>query len=538
MINKFLKYFYTIKYLKFRQTFGRAFADFKYNAGLYNLPKTPDNLAARIEPYTEFIKHDPWNSAEDIKKNIFNFLNSKVEFGNEIDWCAGGQSHLWQYNLHYFDYIFLLEKIEIEKICVDWINRNKTGKGTGWRPYPLSLRIVNWIKADLKDSRIIESIYEQSAFLFRNLEFYHPGNHYLENAKALIFAGKYFNEVGEAKKWLQKGKRIFLNELEKQVLNDGVYFELTPMYHSIMMRGFLDVLNILNPHDPLYDKLKSKLVRMSDFLRSSTHPDGNITLFNDSAEEISPASQKLLNYFKSLIDHQPKLINKFEDSGYYIFQNDEIYLMIDGGSIGPDFLPAHSHADIFSFELSFQNKKIIVDTGIFKYEEGKERNYARSTLAHNTLSIDGISQVECWGSFRVARRYKPKNIEFDLSRNDFRFSGEFDGYSKLIGDNLLHNRIVTGNIKEKFIEIYDEVTGKGTHQIESYLHFHPDCKIQLSQNEIRINNNIRVIVFDGNIKLEDSWYSPRFGIKVKNQKLVIHQNSSLPLKIRYRIIFQ
>ena len=42
----------------------------------------------------------------------------------------------------------------------------------------------------------------------------------------------------------------------------------------------------------------------------------------------------------------------------------------------------------------------------------KCENYVRATAAHSTLSIDGMDQVECWGSFRVARRFAPHDIRF------------------------------------------------------------------------------------------------------------------------------
>ena len=51
------------------------------------------------------------------------------------------------YNLHYFDYINSSNaRTEISRSLIhDWIDNNPVGKGPGWEPYPISLRIVNWI---------------------------------------------------------------------------------------------------------------------------------------------------------------------------------------------------------------------------------------------------------------------------------------------------------------------------------------------------------------------------------------------------------
>jgi hypothetical protein len=65
----------------------------------------------------------------------------------------------------------------------------------------------------LNDELIYKSLYTQTTFLFRNLEYYHPATHYLENARALIFAGLYFNDNGEADRWLKKGLSIIRSEL-------------------------------------------------------------------------------------------------------------------------------------------------------------------------------------------------------------------------------------------------------------------------------------------------------------------------------------
>ena len=64
------------------------------------------------------------------------------------------------------------------------------------------------------------SLLTQARWLNQNLEWHLLGNHILANAKALIFAGLYF-EGKEADKLLKKGLKILLKELDEQILNDG-----------------------------------------------------------------------------------------------------------------------------------------------------------------------------------------------------------------------------------------------------------------------------------------------------------------------------
>ena len=49
-------------------------------------------------------------------------------------------------------------------------------------------------------------------------------------------------------------------------------------------------------------------------------------------------------------------------------------------------------------------------------------------------------RLNAGASFRVARRYKPYDVSFNELNDKVFFEGKFDGYSKLIGDNLIHHR--------------------------------------------------------------------------------------------------
>jgi uncharacterized heparinase superfamily protein len=535
-----LKYYHTLKYLKQVQIYGRICSKIKKPISVYNLPElklTPIGISNK----TPFLNHDTWNNKEKLLKNEFSFLNKSHQFGKSINWHNKSLPLLWMFNLHYFNYLHLLIKSEQELIIIDWIENNPIGSGPGWHPYPLSLRIVNWIKADIKNKTINESLYKQCAYLYRNLEFYHPANHYLENAKALIFAGLYFINQGEANKWLKKGLKIYLTETPKQVLNDGGYFERSTMYHATILEGYLDIINILPEQYKDYDYFEKTAGRMLNFLIAATHPDGNISLFNDSTQEIAPLTKELIGYAGNLnVDIEnsakQKYINEFKDSGYSVYSDENIYLIIKSGKIGPDNIPAHSHADIFSYELSYKGKKLITDSGVYEYAAGVMRNYCRSTKAHNTVTIDGMSQAEMWGSFRVARRFEPIDVRFNDLGDKVLFEGKFDGYSKLLGDNLIHQRSIKieNNLQE--ITIEDGITGSGKHLVESFIHLHPDIKINKVDDYLvlsRENAALKLLIINCNYSIEYGWYCPEFGKQIQNQVIRIFSNQ-LPGSIIYK----
>jgi uncharacterized heparinase superfamily protein len=457
-----------------------------------------------------------------------------------VNWKPTELPLLWQFNLHYFDYLYLLSREEQLEMASDWVRANRLGNTVAWHPYPTSLRVVNWCKLRLDTPELLRSIYQQASHLYRNIEFHQPGNHLLENAKALIFAGSYFAGQGKAYRWLRRGLRIFQRETPVQVLKDGGYFECSPMYHAIMLKGYLDIINILPQEHPDLPLLRESAKRMTDFLVSVTHPDGNIALFNDSTQEIALSTRSLAQYAQDLLRQPARKRFAFAETGYFVHENPAIYLIIDGGAIGPEFLPAHAHADIFSYELSVAGHPFVVDSGVFEYSAGAMRTYVRSTLAHNTVSIDGIDQAECWNSFRVARRFAPHNVSFARDETQSTFEGSFSGYARLIGDRIVHRRQITCNDPLREIRIQDTIEGRGTHVVKSLLHLHPDLSVENQGNKILLSvadTRCVIEVEEGSISVEEGWYCPEFGLKQKNKVLVLGGEHSLPTQISYRISY-
>lgn len=503
-------------------------------------PVVPLKLKGGLKHKTHFLRHDPWNSRSRILQGEFTFLNSAGKYENGIDWNSADMPMLWRFNLHYFSYLYLLEQGEKEAVCLDWIKNNPEGKSIGWHPYPLSLRIINWSKEALSHPDILQSLYRQTAFLYRNLETYHPGNHLLENARALIFGGLFFLGQGDSFLWLKRGLSIMERELSVQVLSDGGYFERSTMYHALMLENFLDLLNLFQEFYISIPGLEEKVCKMGDFLYSLTHPSGEISLFNDSTAEIAPDPREILCYLKELTGYTPNYKDTFPETGYFVHRGNGICLIVDGGILGPDYLPAHSHADIFSYELSLFNEKIITDSGVFEYQEGPMRKYVRSTRAHNTVTVDNLDQAECWGSFRLAKRFPPKDVRFSREGLRSSFQGRFEGYSSLIGDGITHERHIDTDEEKGVITVKDIIKGRGKHLAESFIHLNPLSGLIKEENIFIINTGgkrVKIIPESGRLSLEAGWYCDRFGRKQESRVIVLSQNGLLPASLSYRIEF-
>jgi uncharacterized heparinase superfamily protein len=526
MHSKGLLFFNTIRYLKPGQILNRIKRKFiTANVDLFTTPE----LSRPIKTFQPFSYHQQ----SILSKDRFKFLNVIADIKISEDWNSVNQDKLWLYNLHYFDDLNAVgasQRVDWHRGLIKrWINENHPGIGVGWEPYPSSLRIVNWIKwsllgDDLKQNWL-NSLAIQIRYLSQNLEYHILGNHLFSNAKALIFAGLYF-QGSEAEKWYETGIKIFNEEIQEQVLSDGGNFELSPMYHAIFLEDLLDIVNIhqaFNKQAP-YD-INNKIISMFGWLRAMSHPDGEVSFFNDSTIGIAPNLMELEKYAErleiSLIKKTERVVH-LQNSGYIQVQEGDLFALLDVARVGPDYIPGHAHADTLSFELSLFGERVMVNSGISCYGSGAERLGQRGTSAHNTVVINSENSSEVWDGFRVARRAKPFDLNINQLDELITISCSHDGYRRLNGSPV-HNR--EWIFDQNQLVVSDLISGNFK-EAEVRYHFHPDIGIELDTSGKRgvvfLNNNNKVhfVIQSGSMSIENSAYHPEFGLSIDNKCLV------------------
>ena len=116
---------------------------------------------------------------------------------------------------------------------------------------------------------------------------------------------------------------------------------------------------------------------MRRWLEIMLHPDGEISFFNDASMGISPAPELIMVMLSVLVFHlsiKDETIH-LEESGY-IGLTAKHDSFLDVAQVGPDYLPAHAHADTLSFEMSlFGNGEFLSTPG--RHATGKERSVDR-----------------------------------------------------------------------------------------------------------------------------------------------------------------
>jgi hypothetical protein len=465
----------------------------------------------------------------------FMFLNLEHDL-SDVGWDSPAVEKLWRYNQHYFDDLNAIgapARAAAHRLLVArWIAENAPGLGTGWEPFPVSLRIVNWIKwfaAGVQPEPLwVHSLALQARWLRQRLEWHLLGNHLFANAKALFFAGLYF-DGDEAREWLDRGLAILEQEIPEQILADGGQFERSPMYHALALEDVLDLLNVVSARadaasrahriEPLLRKCAAQMLH---WLRCMSHPDGRIAFFNDAADGIAPSNNELERYATALgitaATPPSEGVTPLMPSGYVRMSRGAAVALLDVAPIGPDYMPGHAHADTLSFELSVGRRRVVVNGGTSRYGLGAERLRERGTAAHSTVQIGSHDSSEVWGSFRVGRRARPTGV----SVAGWDVEGGHDGWRFLPGSPQ-HRRHWRLGTHELWVE--DTVTPAPVDAVARY-HLAPGLQLHSMDGGVwRVLEGdrelVRVQVQSGVAGPAPSQYAPRFGIVVPTQALAV-----------------
>jgi hypothetical protein len=493
----------------------------------------------------------------------FTLLNWTLDL-RRVDWNRRYVSHLWNYHLHYFDYSLWCARAFLERgdlhlmqrcqaLIEDWMTGARIGRSDGWEPYPLSLRVVNWIYAyalvadEYPDRAFLyrwrAGIYSQLDFLSRHVEHHLLANHLIKNAKALFVGGLFFADDPRGAEWLAAGTRLLWREFDEQVLGDGGHYERAPMYHTIALADFLECFALLRAYGwervaeltssdaaPVLTEesiagIEMKLRQMARFLSAMTYQDGTLALFNDSAnlEEAEPlpviaAAERICG---GDLRAYPRA---FPQTGYYLWNSSDggERIIVDAGPPGASYNSAHAHCDLLSYELWLDGRPLVVDSGVHGYSGDRFRQYVRSTRAHNTVSLDGREQSEMWGTFRLARRAELLGAESKGDEQTWDFRGAYGPY---YDPDLTHERHIRREKDGSWL-VEDCVLYGAARRAASYIHLHYNVRAERASPR-----SLAIACYSGPTKIMiepfgaesveiirgaespiQGWYFPSFGV--------------------------
>ncbi len=466
-----------------------------------------------------------------LRDGSLTLLNHSVLFGERIDWDHADAGPLWAFHLHQFDWARdpALAPAVRRAHLLDWIERHRTG--IGWRPGPISLRTLAWLKllltpgalelSDADDGRVRASLACQLDTLSHHLERRLLANHYLSNLLALTAGGLAFGGAA-GDRWLGFAPQL-VAELAEQFPGEGAHLERSPMYHALLLEGVLDVLHLAQaalgwaPAE-LEQALRDTAARGLAALAVYSHPDGEIALFGDSARGIASRPGDLARYAASL-GVQPRAPDRpgvLEAAGYVRLARGPWSLLLSVAGPLPAYQPGHAHCDALAFELCLGRDRVVTDTGVFEYVPGPRRTWSRSTRAHATLEVAGREQAEIWSGHRVGGRPR---VELAAVEPGIRVEATCAGWAT---PDTRHRRVLS--LGEDGLEVIDCLEGRARRAVLS-LPLAPGLDPVLAGSEARLplagGGSLRIeLPSAARWRTEVLEYYPEFGRSVERAVLI------------------
>lgn len=505
-INKSLlismRYLSTIFYLKPIQIFWRMFMFFRRKTlPFIKMRKTP---TAEV-PKLYFFQTNKIN-------NSYELFGDTIKF-SEIIWNNNDKPKLWNYHIQYFDFIDNCDKPTGLILICDWINSNPpSNKSDAWEPYPISSRVINWIKFLSKyqiepSQQLTGSLQLQKKWLFAQRELHLLANHFFKNIVALFYLSVFFND----KKLMRWSIKKLAWQLNKQFLNNGMHFEFSPTYHALIVQDLLDVYNLIKHlNSPNIKILKQDIVNIvgksMPWLKHLSL-GGKYLQIGDVNYQDCPTIEELeiyMNYLGLTTERRSVSSELFPT-----FKNRNISIMLTNAPFSPRYNAAHSHADKNGLLVWYNEKPLFIDTGNYDYENSSDRQYARSIAAHNCIKIDNLEQANLWSTFRVGNRGNV--LTSDISKDKIVSGFKFKNYR--------HNRIIQKTTKG-FI-IIDNINYRGRHRYKMYWHCAPKQKLSIKNGNIIFDNGVKMECPEGEVSVTATYCYPVMYSKQVNKTIII-----------------
>jgi hypothetical protein len=291
-------------------------------------------------------------------------------------------------------------------------SKDQQASTSAWRDHSTANRVVNIIyfynfykKSSIFDAtfnnRLMQILQQHGDFLANDQNYTATNNHGIFQDRSLIELSLLFPTMKNSTYWYNKA----IDRLHKHITNDvtdsGIHKEHSPSYHLLVLKLFIDIEQFLASHQKTDSLLSSTILKMEDYLAIITPSNGKLPVMGDSGEEsiyvlnsLPIQSQSLKNVVTNKSNEdQSNIESIYPDGRIAIFQTNRkspspFYFLLTSAFHSK----THKHADDLSFILSSGKTDFFVDSGKYNYEENTAfRKYFRSTLAHNTLTVDGQS---------------------------------------------------------------------------------------------------------------------------------------------------
>ena len=486
----------------------------------------------------------------------------------------------------------------------EWIRANPPGMGINWASsLEVALRLISWCwalflfrKSDALSPQlfldILGGIWAHASHIERYLSHYFsPNTHLTGEALGLFYAGVVFPELRAAGRWRSLGARILVEQSQRQVLPDGVYFEQATCYQRYTLEIYLHFLILAARNGvAVPPAVEERMQRMLDFLLAVRSPDGSMPQIGDAdGGWLLPLATRTPDDCRGIFSTAAAVFRRsdyawaaggpapetlwllgpagveaseartaarpgaprsqvFVEGGYAVMRSgwepDAHHLIFDVGPLAGSVSGGHGHADLLSIQCSVFGEPYLVDPGTYRYTaEAAWRDFFRSTAAHSTVTVDGTGQAIPAGPFAWETRPRARLRRWVSTDTMDIADADHNGYRRL-PDPVVHRRRVLF-VKPRYWVVVDDVVGAAVHRVELRFQFapvevtlHPALWARARGHRgqglfIRPFTTVplKVDVLEGERAPIQGWVSSDYGQRQPAPALIYSAETSLPLRI-------
>lgn len=324
---------------------------------------------------------------------------------------------------------------EVVYQLLDWLDKvpwTQESAGLTWRTLEAGLRADYWVRAmalcadspavtEEAAERFLEGLKVHGQRLFENPNI---GFSRKSNWGVMEYAGLYvIGFILENEEYVERASQYLRRGLHIQVMDDGMHWEMSPMYHNEVLMAYLEVMRIgkIWNHKPFSDKETEIIRKMAYGTMGLKTPAGRQPMTGDSDDtdvrdllsqtglvmrdgRLKAGGFERLDYesiwlfgpegFKAYETIETETaeagIMEFPDSGQVVMRDgwgdNAGWLYFVNGPLGG----GHGHLDKLHVGLWIGGEEILTDSGRYTYKDVDRRYELKAARAHNVPMVGDL----------------------------------------------------------------------------------------------------------------------------------------------------
>ncbi|MBI3945080.1 MAG: alginate lyase family protein [Armatimonadetes bacterium] len=380
--------------------------------------------------------------------------------------------------------------------------------GTWFDAYNYFLRSVHFTPE--VNALMLQGFIEKARYAVRNPD---NVNRYFAQLSGIHAVASYFPELRQSAGMGQFVVRALEAAIREEFYPDTSSKEVCPGYQGMYRSALSRILahsRDMGREPPR--EVRDALEGSCDFYVRLATPLRGIPAFGDSGPSAQLAevfSREILPFIdkpefrwlaKNGREGSPPAVTslRLPWAGFYAMRSgwDEkaLSLCFDAGPLGKN----HWHEDFGNFECYAYGERLVADMGKYSYSFSEWRQYFVSSLAHNVVLVDGLSQN------RAADMEAPENVVvtrprerdwhsdavFDLAWGvyDRRWGDYRDGnhwfakWGKSTARHLATHRRDVCFVKDRYWIVSDRLAARGRHSYSQLFHFEPGRQVRVLED--------------------------------------------------------